>query len=202
MHVSGILLAAGAGTRMGRNKMLLELEGESLLRRAARRALAAGLEPVIAVLGHEADRARRELDGLGCRMLVNPAWAKGIATSLSAGVEAVPPEAEAAVVLLADMPFVDAELVRAVVARQVQTGAPLATARYGGVTAPPTLYTRALFPELRGGEGEGRGREVVRRHAGEAAYVDRPAGALEDLDREEDLQRARARLAAGERHDR
>jgi molybdenum cofactor cytidylyltransferase len=199
MQVAGILLAAGAGTRMGRNKMLLQLQGESVLRRAARRALEAGLDPVIAVLGHEADRAGAELEGLACRTVVNPAWARGISTSLSAGVEALPPEVEAAVALLADMPFVDAALIAEVLARHRETGAPVVAARYGEVTAPPTLYHRSLFAELRGGEGEGRGREVVRRHRAEAAFVDRPAAALADLDRIEDYQRVSARLDAGER---
>src|SRR6266566_6270594 len=68
-RVAGVILAAGASRRMGagRNKMLLQLEGESLLRRAARRAVAAGLSPVIVVLGHEVDRARAELKGLACQ---------------------------------------------------------------------------------------------------------------------------------------
>lgn len=182
---------------MGMNKVLLTLQGETLLRRAARCALAGGLEPVLAVLGHEAERAQAELAGLGCRAVLNPEYAKGMNTSLSAGVEAVPPELEAAVVLLADMPLVDAGLVREVVARHRETGARLVTARYGEVAAPPTLYHRALFPELRGGEGEGRGREVVRRHRAEALFVDRPASALADVDREDDLERARSRLADG-----
>ncbi|HET8624336.1 MAG TPA: NTP transferase domain-containing protein, partial [Gemmatimonadales bacterium] len=56
--VAGVVLAAGASTRMGRNKLLLKLEGVSLLRRAATRALDAGLAPVLVVLGHDADRAR------------------------------------------------------------------------------------------------------------------------------------------------
>jgi molybdenum cofactor cytidylyltransferase len=194
MNVAGILLAAGTGTRMGQNKLLLELEGETLLRRAARRALAAGLDPVIAVLGHEAERARRELQGLACRALVNAGHARGINTSLSAGAAAVPPEADALVVLLADMPLVDEAMIRAVVERHGASGAPLVTARYGQVTAPPTLYARRLFPELQGGEGEGRGREVVRRHRGEVAYVDFPPSALADLDVPEDLERARRDL--------
>ncbi|HET6922826.1 MAG TPA: NTP transferase domain-containing protein, partial [Anaeromyxobacteraceae bacterium] len=92
MKVTGILLAAGAATRMGRNKLLISLEGETLLRRAARRALAAGLDPVVVVLGHQAGRARRELDGLGCRAVVNPRHALGLNTSLAAGVGAVPRE--------------------------------------------------------------------------------------------------------------
>jgi len=197
MEVAGILLAAGAATRMGRNKVLLELGGETLLRRAARRALAAGLTPVLVVLGHEAERARAELDGLGCRAVVNPDYARGINTSLSAGVEAVAPGAPAAIVILADMPFVDADMIRAIVARYAETGAPVVASQYGDVTAPPTLYDRSLFPALRGCAGEGRGREVVRRHRHRAAFVAWPPSALADLDLSDDLERARARLGAG-----
>ena len=74
LGVAGVLLAAGASRRMGpgRNKMLLKLEGEALVRRAARRALAAGLSPVVVVLGHESDRAKGELTGLACEVVVNP----------------------------------------------------------------------------------------------------------------------------------
>jgi len=191
--VAGILLAAGAATRMGRNKLLLELEGESLLRRAARRALAAGLDPLLVVLGHESDRAREELAGLACQPVENPHHGKGINASLSAGVAAVPDRCQAAVVLLADMPFVDEGMIAAVAARFRETGAPLVISRFGEVQAPPTLYARGLFAELAGGEGEGRGREVVRRHLERAALVAQPPQGLGDVDGSEDLARARAR---------
>lgn len=191
MKVAGILLAAGAGTRMGRNKLLIEMEGETLLRRAARRAAGAGLDPVIVVLGHDAERAGRELEGLPCRPVLAADHARGMNASLSAGVAAVPADAGALVVLLADMPLVDEGMIRAVVERHAASGAPLVTARYGEATAPPTLYARRLFPELQGGEGEGRGREVVRRHRGEAAFVDLPPSALADLDVPDDLSRVR-----------
>src|SRR5881628_4179101 len=72
-RIAGVILAAGASRRMGKNKMLLELEGEAVVRRAARRALAAGLSPVVVVLGHEATRAQAELAGLACEFVVNPA---------------------------------------------------------------------------------------------------------------------------------
>jgi molybdenum cofactor cytidylyltransferase len=196
MAISGILLAAGAASRMGRNKLLLELEGETLLHRAARRAIEAGLDPVLVVLGHEAGQAGRALDGLACRPLVNPSHAQGMSTSLSAGVLAVPVEAEAAVVVLADMPFVEAAMIRTLVERWCVTGAPLVASRYGAVVAPPTLYARSLFPLLVGGTGEGRGREVVRAQAERVSFVDFPTEALADLDVADDLERARARVGA------
>ncbi len=192
--VAGVVLAAGSSSRLGRNKLLLPVGGTTLLRRSVAAALAAALDPVLVVLGHELDRALAELRGLPVRAVPNPEHAAGINTSLRAGIRAVPPDAPAAVVLLADMPFVTPEMVRAVVARHGETGAPIVSSRYEDVAAPPTLYARAVFPELAGGEGEGRGREVVRRRAAEVAWVDWPASALADLDRERDLDEARVRL--------
>jgi molybdenum cofactor cytidylyltransferase len=194
MVTAGIVLAAGAASRMGTNKLLLRLGGETLLRRAVRVAGEAGLDPVLVILGHEAERARDELHGLRCEVVPNPRHALGMNASLDAGVAAVPARAEAAVVLLADMPFVTPAMVRTVIARHLEGRAPVVASRYGAAQAPPTLYARRLFGELRGGEGEGRGRAVVRGHAGEVAWVTWPEDALADLDDTADLERARARL--------
>ncbi len=194
MRIAGIVLAAGSASRMGTNKVLLRLRGESLVRRAARVAVEAGLDPVLVIVGHEAELVRPELAGIPCEVVLNARHALGMSTSLDAGVTAVPADASAAVVLLADMPFVDADMVGAVVGRHREGGAPIVASRYGAVSAPPTLYARSLFPELRGGTGEGRGREVVRRHADEVAWVDWSESALADLDEQDDVERARARL--------
>ncbi len=196
MAIAGILLAAGSATRMGRNKLLLDLEGEPLVRRAARRALEAGLDPLLVVVGHEADRVREALSGLPCRFVPNPGWTEGQGTSLAAGAAAVPDEVEAAVVILADMPLVTADMIRAVAARHRETGAPVVASRYGEVTAPPTLYHRSVLPEFHGASGEGPGREVIRRHGDRVLRVDWPAAALADVDVPADLDRLRG-LAAG-----
>lgn len=185
--VAGVILAAGSSTRMGCNKLLLHLEGESLVRRAARRALAAGLDPVVVVVGHEAELAAGQLEGLAVRVVVNAEHAGGIHTSRRAGLDAVPPEAGAAIVLLADMPFVTEEMLAALVARYRESGAPLVVSEYAGEQAPPTLYDRSLFAELSGGEGCGK--RVIRAHSGEAVTLAWPAAALTDLDRPEDYER-------------
>jgi len=187
--VAGVILAAGSSTRFGRNKLLLTLGGESLVRRAANAALAAGLDPVVVVLGHEADRVRAELEGLLVLTVYNPAHARGMNTSLAAGIAALPPETPAAVMQLADMPLVGTDLIARLVAVHRETGAPLVAVDYGGTHAPPTLYGRALFPELGGSEGDGCGKRVVRRHEAEVVRVPWPAEALADVDREEDWER-------------
>ena len=118
--VAGVVLAAGSSTRMGRNKLFFELDGETLLRRVVRRAIGAGLDPVIVVVGHEGERAGTELSGLSCMTVVNPDHAEGINRSLQTGISHVPERARAAVVMLADMPFVTEQHGRR--ARQRVTG--------------------------------------------------------------------------------
>jgi molybdenum cofactor cytidylyltransferase len=194
--VAGVVLAAGSSTRMGRNKLFFELDGETLLRRVVRRAIAAGLDPVIVVVGHEAEHARAEIAALPCKPVDNPDHALGINRSLRTGISHVPERARAAVVMLADMPFVTSRMVAALVARYRESTAPLVISAYGDVNAPPMLYDRALFSELQQMKGEGCGRQVVRRHRNEAISVSWPEAALQDIDVPEDYERIRAELGA------
>lgn len=195
--IAGIVLAAGSSARMGTNKLLLKLGGESVLRRAVLQTLEAGLDPALVVLGHDAERARAELAGLSCRPVLNLEYARGLSSSLRAGIAAVPPEAIAAVVALADMPLVTAAMIAELALRYRRGAAPLVASEYGGVLAPPTLYDRALFSELQvvhGNGGHGCGKHVVQRHRTEATLVSWPAAALTDLDVPEDYQRIQAEL--------
>jgi molybdenum cofactor cytidylyltransferase len=191
--IAGILLAAGTSSRMGQNKMLLAFAGDSVLRGGARRALAGGLSPLIVVLGAEADRAAAELDGLPCHIVQNRKYASGMTSSMHAGLTALPPATGAAVILLADMPLVTADMIRQMTQRYQETGAPLVISRYAGVNAPPTLFDRCLFIELLASSGEDAGRQVVQRHRAAAEVLDWPAAVLADLDTPEDYTRLTAR---------
>ena len=195
--VAGIVLAAGMSTRMGENKLLVRVAGESLLRRVAGRVIAAGLEPVIVVLGHDADRAREELAGLRCEALMNHDYARGVATSSRVGVEAVGHRAGAAIVVLGDMPLVTTEMIRTLIERYRTTGVPLVVSDYGGVKAPPMLYDRSLFAELLAMDGGGCGQRVLKRHRASAAVVSWPAEALIDVDVPADRARVEAILERG-----
>src|SRR5213083_3527670 len=144
LRVAGVILAAGASRRMGKNKMLLELEGESLVRRAAKRALGAGLSPVVVVIGHEADRLRAELKDLPLEFAVNLDYTGPTSGSLHQCLNARGPDVGAVVVMLGDMVRVSAETLAMLVAAARGTEAPLVVSRYGDVTAPPLLFRRAL----------------------------------------------------------
>jgi molybdenum cofactor cytidylyltransferase len=191
--VAGVVLAAGTSTRMGSNKLFLEMDGETIVHRAVRRAIEAGLNPVIVVVGHEADRTREAIETLPCQPVFNPNFEAGVNSSLRAGIFAVSETtAQAAVVILADMPFVTTEMIATLVDEYQQGTAPLVVSDYEGVNAPPVLYDRSLFPELAMSEGQGCGKHVVKRHRDEARRVAWPAAALADLDVPEDVERLKA----------
>jgi molybdenum cofactor cytidylyltransferase len=195
-RIAGILLAAGTSSRMGENKLLLEIGGEPLLCRVARQALAGGIEPLVVVLGHEAERARALLAGVDCTTVENPDYASGQPSSVAAGIAALPPGIGAAMILLADMPFVSPAMIRSLVDRRSSSGARLVISRYGEIQAPPALYDRSLFAELSQMTDGRCGREVIARHRDEAEALVWPSDRLADLDLPDDLARVRALAAA------
>lgn len=182
LRVAGIVLAAGAARRMGSNKMRLRLDGEPLVRRAARRALAAGLDPVVVVLGRDADEVAGEIGDLPCDLVVNEDYAGPTSGSLHRGLGRLPDAIEGAVIVLGDMVEVTDPMIRALVDAARSDPAPLFVSRYGDVTAPPLLFRRSLFPELLAWTGEGCGKAVVQRHRAEALFLDWPPAALADVD--------------------
>ncbi len=187
--IAGVLLAAGMSTRMGRNKLFLDLGGRTVLDRALAVAVSAGLDPLLVVVGHEADRVRAALAGTPARPVLNPDYARGLNTSLRTGIAALPDGVAGAVVMLADMPLVDATMIDTLVQGWRSSRAPLAISRYGDVVAPPILYGASLFAELRALDGDGCGKAVIKRHRGEEIAIDWPAERLTDLDVPDDLAR-------------
>jgi molybdenum cofactor cytidylyltransferase len=200
-RIGGLLLAAGSSTRMGDNKMLMEINGETLLRRAAGTALAAHLDPLIVVTGYQREEAAGQVADLRCDTVFNPDHATGIHTSVRAGVDALPEDVAAVVIMLADMPFVTEAMLTDLQRGYRASAAPLVISRYGDeVKAPPMLYDRSLFAELRVMQRR-CGREVVKRHLDEAAVRDWPIEALADIDTPEDYERVCATIAGADDDD-
>ena len=198
-QVAGVVLAAGLSTRMGRNKLLLELGGEPIVARAVRGARDAGLDPVLLVVGHEAECVRAAIPDLSVTTVANPQPGRGIHSSLRAGFEALAERRNspaAAVVLLGDMPLVSSAMVRRLVERwrASRVHPPLVISVYGDVVAPPILYGAPLFAELRSLDDEGCGKRVVKRHRAAALEVRWPSWALADLDEPGDLARVEGLL--------
>ena len=181
-RVAAVLLAAGASTRMGVNKLLLPVEGVPMVRRTATVLRDAGCDPLCVVTGHDGARVRAALDGIAYLAAESLDPTGPTSASLHAGLRALPADVRAAVVLLADMVHVTPAMVRALIDADATGNAPLQVSRYDDVLAPPLLFQRALWPELLAWHGEGCGKAVVRAHAAEAGMHDWPSAALQDVD--------------------
>ena len=104
-HLAAIVLAAGRSTRMGGpNKLTAEINGQPLVRIAAEAALASRARPVIVVTGHQHEAVAAAVGGLPVEIVRNPEFAKGLSTSLKAGIAAVPADCDGAIVCLATCP--------------------------------------------------------------------------------------------------
>jgi molybdenum cofactor cytidylyltransferase len=190
--IAAIVLAAGLARRMGRPKLLLDLQGAPVLRRTVERVLAAGLDETVVVTGPEAAPLRAALAGLPVRWAVNPAPAAGQAGSIVAGVVALGPRVEAAVLALGDQPTVDPAVIRALVAAWREGGASVVAPAYRDGQGPPVLFARAVFPELRALTGDAGARAVVARDRARRRLVPVDGPMPPDLDTEEDYARLRA----------
>ncbi|MCH8237259.1 MAG: nucleotidyltransferase family protein [Proteobacteria bacterium] len=112
--VSAVLLAAGMSKRMGdENKLLLEIDGSSMVRRTAENILEGGVGELVVVLGHHRQAVADALSGLPCRTVDNPQYQDGKVTSVHTGLAAVSPDAESVMICLADQPLLAAEDYRA-----------------------------------------------------------------------------------------
>ncbi|MFJ1752729.1 NTP transferase domain-containing protein [Kitasatospora sp. NPDC088134] len=148
VRVPALVLAAGGGSRLGgRPKALLSYRGRPLLEHALAAARAGGCAGTVAVLGAAAEQVRARVETGDCRLVDNPDWRTGLGSSLRAGLDALPPDATAVLVLLVDTPGVTAEAVRRLLAAHTAR-TDLAACAWAGRRAHPVLIGAAHFPEL------------------------------------------------------
>jgi len=183
--VAAVVLAAGRSTRMGGpNKMLAELAGKPLVRIVVEQAIASKAAPVIVVTGHQAEQVEKALTGLNVTFVRNADFASGLASSVKAGIGAVPTDAAAAMVCLGDMPLVDAGLLDKLIATfSPERGNLIVVPTSDGRRGNPVLWSRRFFGELMGLAGDIGGRHLVDHHS--EAVVEVPVdgnGAFLDID--------------------
>ena len=159
-NTAGIILAAGASSRFGQPKQLLDYHGEPFVRVVAKTALKAGLSPVVVVVGANADAITKALENLPLTIVHNSEWMAGQSTSMKAGLNHLPDNTGGAIFLLADQPQVSVELLRALMEPHSQDLPPILAPYVFDQRANPLLFDRITFADLLTVTGDTGGRAI------------------------------------------
>jgi molybdenum cofactor cytidylyltransferase len=158
--IGAVVLAAGAATRYGQPKQLLDYHGRPFVRVVAESALQAGLQPVIVVCGAHGQAVSQALEGLAVTIVQNHDWQSGQSSSVKAGVRNLPAKTGGAIFLLADQPQVSVELLRALVERHSQDLPAVLAPYVFDQRANPLLFDRITFTEMQTLSGDTGGRAL------------------------------------------
>jgi molybdenum cofactor cytidylyltransferase len=190
-NVGAVILAAGGSRRFGQPKQFLEFQGESLVRRAVRAATKACGARVAVVAGDTRALIEAEFRESTAVVVENPAWSRGLGTSIRCGLQyliASAPELDAVVLLACDQPFVEAEIVAALVAKQAATGKAIVASSYANTLGIPALFDRSCFDALLSLPDDSGAKTLIESRPDEVAQIEFEKGAI-DIDTPADLER-------------
>jgi molybdenum cofactor cytidylyltransferase len=191
-----ILLAAGSATRFGSPKLLAEIRGRPLVARAIDRLLeVASRDQLVVVLGADADRLEPLVSRVKVRVVLNPDHAKGMATSIRAGMKSVPSNCRGVLIALADQVAVTSDDLHRLIDCWQDQPERISAAWYHDVAGVPAIFPAALFEELAKLQGDRGAREFLRRLVGQVVAVAMPSAAV-DVDTHADLAACEADLDA------
>jgi molybdenum cofactor cytidylyltransferase len=196
MRIAAIVLAAGRSSRMGpRNKLLEPVGGEPMVRRVAATAVASGTQPVIVVAGHDAASVGAALHGLGVTVVLNLDYADGLSTSLREGLNELPAGIDGALILLGDMPEIEKDVLRALMAAFTGEHAICVPVRHGR-RGNPVLWGSRYFAEIKELTGDRGAKPLMAQHEGNLIEVEVATDSIfHDIDAPEDLTRIKQERA-------
>ena len=190
-EVAVLNLAAGTSSRMGTFKPLIPMGGLPLIERIVGNYRAAGIEGIMTVVGHRADRLIPVLEGLGVGWTMNPEYLEEMFTSIKTGLEKLHPHLKAFYLQPGDMPFVRSETIGELLASFDPERMDILRPRHAGRRGHPVLISASGIPSIQAYDGPGGLRGLVESGDWRAHDLDiRDPGILIDLDTPEDLEAA------------
>ena len=200
--ISAILLAAGESKRMGRPKQLLAWQGKTLLQHSLESLINSAADEIILVLGHEADRIGKSLPALPIKIVINPDYKKGMASSLRGGLLAMDRRSEAFLICLADQPGIGPEIVNRMI-REFQQADPkreIVRPVYRGRPGHPVIIGAQYLQEaLQLLQGDVGARQILLNHPEDILDIDVDEDLiLKDIDTPEEYQRYTKQTDSGE----
>ena len=190
-RIAALVLAAGESRRMGdANKLTIPVDGTPMVARVVDALQQSHAQRVIVITGHEPERIKEALSGRDVELVHNPDYAEGIGSSVRVGVAALGDAVDGALVALADMPWVNAEVINRLIDAFTSASEPsIFIPRFGGQRGNPVLWGAQHFPELLALAGDVGGKALFQRHASEICYVDVESASVNlDVDTPDALQ--------------
>jgi len=188
--ISGLVLGAGASTRLGQPKQLLPYRGTTLLEWVVSQARQShALDEVVVVLGRAADEVRKRVDFGGATVVDNPVFGEGCASSYRSGIGAIDAKSDAIMILLGDQPGVGPEIIDQVAEVFRGRTNQIVLASYRGRNGHPMLFAKPLFDRLVDLHGDKAAWKLVDAHPDliGLAEIDRPFP--EDINTQADFER-------------
>lgn len=186
-----IILAAGESKRLGNPKQLLSFDGNTLLARVAKTACESMSYPVIAVLGAHAEKIRPTLNIPGLNVVDNDNWQEGMASSIRTGLTSMMqhyPQVDGIIILVCDQPYLNTDLIKALIEAQLDAGLPAAAAVYNGKLGTPALFHKSLFSALMLLSGDTGARKMLEQMRENVVEIDFELGDV-DIDTQADYER-------------
>lgn len=190
MSRTGILiLAAGASTRLGQPKQLVNVGGKPLIRHIAEVAIASDCDPVGIVLGAYATSIGPHLADLKCHIFNNNDWSTGMASSIRCGLRkmrAIAPDLAVIILMVCDQPLVSTHLIRQLIAQHFVSTYPIIASEYAGILGVPALFHRTFFPNLEALQGDVGAKVIICQYHSQCLSIPFAEGTF-DLDTPTDL---------------
>ena len=194
--IGAIVLAAGLSRRMGQAKLVMPVGGRAIVRHAVESVLAGGVDSVWVVTGPDVEPIEAALAGLEVQIVVNPAPEEGQASSLRAGIAALPASVDAVLIALGDQPSLAPAIIPALLAARRTSAKLILAPRYRDGQGNPVLFKREIFPELLRLTGDQGARPIIRKEPDRVEWVELDLPTPPDVDTPDDYEKIRATLRA------
>lgn len=189
-NIAIVILAAGASTRMGTPKQLLNYRGSTLLGYAIECAIASECGPIVVVLGANADKIKPAIQGRSIHLIENPDWKEGISTSIRHAIRYLNEffqDIEAVILSVCDQPFISCEIFNRAIEIYYSTGKEIVACKYANTIGVPALFSRAFFSELLDLKNDRGAKQTIEKYLDRVYFLPFPLGEV-DLDTPEDYR--------------
>ena len=189
--VSAIVLAAGASTRYGQCKQLVEINGSSLVRLAVDKLSALfPIHMITVVVGANSEAVAQAVSDIPVNVVVNEYWQQGLASSLKAGLNSVDPGCRATMIILCDQVLVTGDHLRRLLEQWLANPSEIMASAYAGTVGTPAIIPAEFYPDVLALEGDAGAKSILKNNADRVRTLPIPEAEF-DLDVPADLEKLR-----------